>query len=86
MTEEQVEQAEKTAKKLAVGLLGTKDSPTQFARFLEVYIELNKEFTAMSANADSFVKNKARLDTLLSLATDLRELESQYKEEEHERD
>lgn len=85
MTSEQVEQATGRLKKYSVGLLGTSDKPSQLAQFLENYIELYKEATAMSEDVTAFQRNKAKLDALLMLTTDMREFEKQHKEEEHER-
>lgn len=82
MTDEQLEAAHKGLVKLSAGLLGTAANPTQLARFLNEYIEIKKEETVMSGSADRYVLNKAALDALISLCTDIRELEKTYKEQQ----
>lgn len=82
MTEEQFEVSRKNILKLSAGLLGTAANPTQLARFLNEYIEIKKEETVMSGSAERYVLNKAALDALISLCTDIRELEKTYKEQQ----
>jgi hypothetical protein len=87
MRGEEYEESLRRAQRLAVGLLGTREKPTKLADFLDVYIELEKEHTAMAIDEIGYQGHKGQLTATLKLVEDIKEWEraeiQKRKEEEN---
>jgi hypothetical protein len=81
MTEEQLESTQKDMIRWSAGLLGTKESPTATAKFLDAYIQVQKESVASCDDELSWRREKSILDGLLGLASAIRHYEDTYKEQ-----
>jgi hypothetical protein len=86
MTEEEVQVTQKDMCRWSAGLLGTKETPTNVAKFLNGYIQLQKESVSSCDDELTWRREKSILDGLLGLANAIRHYEDTYKETQKQED